>query len=296
VSSDPGARPVGVVGLGTMGAALARHLLAAGYDVVGYDVRPEAALELEPAGLRRAADVAELARQVPVLLTSLPSVGALEAVVEALAGSKVGGIDLVEASTLPLPAKEAARARLASCRISVLDCPISGTGAQMARRDAVVYASGDADALERCRPYLEAAFRTVYLVGGFGDGSRLKFVANLLVAVHNVVAGEAIALARLSGLDPAAVLGALADGAGSSRMLEVRGPMMVERRYQPATMRVDLFKKDLLIIGEFARSLGASTPTFDACLEVYEEALRRSLGAEDTASVHEVVLDPGSDR
>jgi 3-hydroxyisobutyrate dehydrogenase-like beta-hydroxyacid dehydrogenase len=100
-------------------------------------------------------------------------------------------------------------------------------------------------------------------VGAFGAGSK-KFVANLLVAVHNVAAAEALVLAMKAGLDPAMVLKVVGDGAGNSRMLEVRGPMMIKGDYSEAMMKLETWQKDMTIIADFARKLGCQTPLFSA--------------------------------
>jgi L-threonate 2-dehydrogenase len=130
----------------------------------------------------------------------------------------------------------------------------------------------------------------VIQTGPFGNGSRLKLVANLLVAVHNAAAAEAIALATSCGLNPGLVLTALTSGSGSSRQLELRGPMMIERRYSPPAMRLELFDKDLKLIESLSRHSGASTPLFAASAELYAAAARAGHGAEDTASVLEALL------
>src|SRR5258706_9877867 len=95
-----------------------------------------------------------------------------------------------------------------------------------------------------------------YYVGAFGAGSKIKFVANLLVAIHNVAAAEAMVLGMKAGLDPAMVLKVVAGGAGGSRLLQVRGPMVVKGDYSEATMKKEIWQKDMTIIGDFARELG----------------------------------------
>jgi 3-hydroxyisobutyrate dehydrogenase-like beta-hydroxyacid dehydrogenase len=275
-----------------MGSSIVRLLLGAGYDVAGYDVRPEALKAVTPDGAQACASMADLAARAKVVITSLPSSDALDGVASALLDER-GLVDiLIEASTLGIEDKERARNLLDGAGIRLLDCPISGTGAQMRSGDAITYASGDPELLEQCMPVLMGYSRRVLPLGEFGNGSRLKLVANHLVAVHNVAAAEAVALAMRLGLDPPSVLAALTEGAGTSRMLEVRGPMMVERSYQPATMRVDLFGKDLALIADLARRSDAATPLFDASVAVYIEALSRGHAADDTASVMEVLIAP----
>jgi len=217
---------VGVIGLGTMGGTMARHLLGAGYRVCGRDIAPGCVDAFARAGGRPASSPAEVADAADVIILSLPSVAAFDEVTggpDGLAGAARPGHVLIETSTLPLEVKQRAHRVLGQRGAALLDCPVSGTGAQMRTKDVVIYASGDPAAVERARPVLGAVSRAQFDVGEFGNGSRLKFVANLLVAVHNAAAAEALLLAQRSGLDLEATLRALTPGAGTSRMLEVRG-------------------------------------------------------------------------
>lgn len=284
--------PAGVVGLGMMGGGAAHHALAAGHPVCGYDVSEAAMARFLKAGGQRAASPADVARRCPVTLTSLPSIGAFRAVIggdEGIAASGAAGHIVVETSTLPLSEKVWAHELLSGSNITLLDCTLSGTGGQMRDKDIVVYASGDAAAIERSQPLLETFSRKVYQLGEFGNGSRVKFIANHLVTIHNLAAAEALLLAKTAGLDLAAVLAAVSDGAGTSRMLEVRGPMMIANDFSDATMRVDTYHKDIDIISGFARDLQCPLPLFAASTEFYRAALRQGLAGQDTASVFTVL-------
>jgi 3-hydroxyisobutyrate dehydrogenase-like beta-hydroxyacid dehydrogenase len=181
--------------------------------------------------------------------------------------------------------KAAARKRLAAAGVILLDCPLSGTGAQARVKDLVVFASGEATAYRKCVAIFEGFARKHFLIGAFGDGSRMKFIANHLVAIHNVAAAEAMVLGIKSGLDPALVLKVVSSGAGTSRMLEVRGPMMVKGDYSQATMKVAIWQKDMKIIGEHARSINCPTPLFLASAPFYTAAMAMGRGDEDTGSV-----------
>jgi L-threonate 2-dehydrogenase len=169
--------------------------------------------------------------------------------------------------------------------VTLLDCPLSGTGAQARTKDLAVYASGPRAACRRAVPVFEGLARAHYYVGAFGAGSKMKFVANLLVAIHNVSAAEAMVLAMKAGLDPALAYRVVGDGAGSSRMFQVRGPMMVAGDYSEAAMKVDVWQKDMTIIADFARELGCPTPLFQASAPFYTAALAAGRGKEDTAAV-----------
>lgn len=283
---------VGIVGLGVMGGALARNFLAARVEVVGFDIDAHRLSALAEAGIHPAPSPAELARLADVVLLLLPSTAALEAVVagpDGLATAARRGLIVLEMSTLPLDDKENARRVLEAAGATVLDCPISGTGVQARTGDIAIYGSGDAAAFERCRPLLAKVSREAVHLGPFGVGSKMKFAANLLVAIHIAAAGEGLALIRKAGLDPAQAVRVLGAGAGSSRMLEVRGPMMAARRYTPASMSVRLFQKDLRIIGEFAASVGSPVPMLAAASALFASALTDGYGELDTAAVHEVL-------
>jgi L-threonate 2-dehydrogenase len=227
------------------------------------------------------------------VVTSLATVDAVRAVVEGddglVAGAAQGAV-VVDTNTMPLAVKERARERLAEVGVTMLDCTLSGTGAQAARRDLVVYASGDREPYERALPVLEAISRSVRFIGEFGMGSKMKFAANLLVAIHNVAAAEAFVLARKAGLDPELLYDVISDGAGTSRMFEVRGPMMVADDYDEASARMSMFMKDVDIIDAFARSVGAALPLFSASIPVYTAALAQGRADQDPAAVHAVLM------
>jgi 3-hydroxyisobutyrate dehydrogenase-like beta-hydroxyacid dehydrogenase len=170
----------------------------------------------------------------------------------------------------------------------MLDCPLSGTAVQAERGDIVVYASGDERALARARDVFSVIARSVHVLGPFGTGTKTKLVANLLVAVHIASAAEALLLAERSGLDLKSTLEAMTAGAGTSRMLEVRGPMMIEREFDRPSMTLALFQKDLSLIAEFAQSVGAPTPLLAIASEWYRTA-RESGELRDTAAVFEAL-------
>jgi 3-hydroxyisobutyrate dehydrogenase-like beta-hydroxyacid dehydrogenase len=231
-----------------------------------------------------------------VIITSLPSAHALADVAAELAKSAKRGTVVVETSTLPIEVKTAARDALAKRGVILLDCPLSGTGAQARTGDLVVYGSGKHAAFKKAVPVLNGFSRGHYYVGKFGNGSKMKFAANLLVAIHNVSAAEAVVLARRSGLDAALAVKVLGDGAGSSRMLQVRGPMMARRAYTPATMSNKLWQKDMKIIGEFVRRLRSPAPLFSATKAIYKAALAQGRARQDTAAVCAVLERAGRKR
>ncbi len=280
---------VGIAGLGIMGSAMAGNLVRAGFKVIGYDPVAACRSRHRKAGGIVAESARDVARSAGVLITSLPSADALSRVSKEISGEKRGRLVVIETSTLPIPVKEAARKRLAAAGVTLLDCPLSGTGAQARVKDLVVYGSGDRAAFRKIIPVLNGFSRGHYYIGKFGDGSKMKFAANLLVAIHNVAAAEAVVLAGRSDLNSALAVKVLGDGAGSSRMLQLRGPMMAKRAYRDATMRVEVWQKDMRIIAGFARALNSPTPLFSATRAVYNAAMAQGHARHDTASVYAVL-------
>jgi 3-hydroxyisobutyrate dehydrogenase-like beta-hydroxyacid dehydrogenase len=278
-------RKVGVIGLGIMGGAFAQNLIKAGWHVVGYDIDPDRRRAMAKAGVEIAADAKALATEAPTIITSLPKPAALDATVKAIVEAHVGPRVIVEASTFTINDKVRAERTLRQAGHVMLDCPISGTGSQAKTKDLVVYASGDSKAIRKLKPLFAGFARAAHDLGAFGNGSRMKYVANLLVAINNVAAAEAMVLGIKAGLDPQTVLEMVTTGAGNSRVFELRAPMMVKDRYDEATMKISVWQKDMAVIGQFAREIGVPTPMFDASVPVYNKAMKSGHAEHDTAAV-----------
>jgi 3-hydroxyisobutyrate dehydrogenase-like beta-hydroxyacid dehydrogenase len=276
---------IGVVGLGIMGGTFARNLAADGWRVLGHDIDPARRRLLARAGIEIAADAGELAGQVRTIITSLPDPAALAQTVSAIVAARSRPVVVIEAGTFALADKlEAARALEAAGHI-MLDCPVSGTGAQAKTKDIVVYASGDGKTIKRLQPIFASIARSAQDLGALGNGSRMKYVANLLVAIHNVAAAEAMVLGIKAGLAPQTIYDMVRSGAGNSRIFELRGPMMVRNRYDEPSMTVAVWQKDMQVIGEFADALGCPSPLFHATQPIYAAALASGHAMHDTASV-----------
>ncbi len=276
---------IGIVGLGIMGGAMARNLLLGGWRVLGFDPDAARVADLSAEGLEPCDSVASLAAKTQTILCSLPSVRAVIATAEAIAATGLPPRVVIEASTLSLEDKQAFADILHAAGHIPLDCPISGTGAQAASRDLVIYASGDPDAIEALRPCYAVFTKALHNVGAFGNGTKMKLVANLLVAIHNVATAEAMVLGMKAGLDPNQLAQLIPGGAGNSRIFELRAPMMAIETYLPATMKVDIWQKDMDVIGRFATKLGVPTPTFSATIPIYAAAQAQGRGSDDTAAV-----------
>ena len=282
------AKTVGIVGVGTMGSAMARNLIAAGFQVVGRDIDPARADALAAMGGSVAGSPRAVAQAADCVLTSLPSIAAFEAAIggaDGIGAADRPGLVAFDTSTLPIAVKEAGRDTLAETGKILLDVPLSGTGAQAVTKDLVVYASGDSAAIAGLTDVFEGFSRAHYDLGEFGNGSRMKFVANLLVAIHNVAAGEAFALSIKAGLAPETVFEVISNSAATSRIFEVRGPQMVANDYAQASATIDMFRKDLEIIGKFAAEIGCAAPLLAATGPIYNAAFAQGRAKEDAGSV-----------
>lgn len=283
---------VGVVGLGNMGGVLARNLLAAGFDVVGLDIDADRVEAFQAAGGVVAETPAAVTQEADIVILSLPNVEALQGVLHGDGGLVAGGregVICIESGTFPLQAKTAAAEALSERGIHLLDCTVSGTGSQAANRDIVFYTSGPADLIDRCVPVFQAVAKAWPRVGDFGAGSVMKFVSNLLVTVHTVAAAEALTLATKSGLDPDAALELMASGAGQSRMLEVRGPLMTSGEYDVGSATVDTLAKDTEIILDFAAKQNSPVPMLSIAATFLRAATANGLNHQDPAVVREII-------
>ena len=276
---------VGIIGLGIMGGAFAKNLAAAGWHVVGYDIDPARNRAAAKAGVAIAKNAADVAAKAPTIITSLPSPKALDVTVKAIVKAKVPRRIVVEASTFTLADKQRAEQALRKDGHVMIDAPVSGTGAQAQNGDLAIYASGDRKSISKLKPLFADFSRKAYDLGAFGNGSRMKYVANHLVAINNVASAEAMVLGMKAGLDPKMIFETVSSGAGNSRIFELRAPMMVANDYNDATMKVSVWQKDMKVIGEFAKQIHCPTPMFDSTLPVYAAAMKRGLAEQDTAAV-----------
>lgn len=279
---------VGVIGLGIMGGAMARNLAKAGFAVVGYDTTAQACDKASAAGITILSGASEVAARAPVIITSLASPEAVRVTVEAIAFSGAKALTIIEASTLQLEDKLAAGEILTKAGHTALDCPMLGSGPQAEAAELVVYASGDSAAIARLAPVFAAIGKRMFDLGAFGNGSRMKLVTNHMVAIYNVAAAEAMVLGMKSGLDPHRIVEVVSSTA-LGRVFEFRAPMIANDRYEPPTMKIDVWQKDMGAIGSLGRSVGAPLPVFNATRAIYDAAQANGQGSLDVVSTARVL-------
>jgi len=285
---------IGIIGLGIMGGAMAETLLKAGYTVTGFDVVSAAKQRLKAAGGKALANSTRVLEASDVVLVSVATSAALAQVAEQLcqAPKRPAGQRalVVETSTLPIEDKQSFAAAMKRAGLDVMDCPISGTAVRMKDRAWTMFVSGSKAAYKRVEPVLRVFTDNVPYVGAYGNGSKMKFAANHLVAIYNVACAESVNLARKMGLDPKDVLALFGNSPViGNGVMRLRVPFMIDRRYTPATMKVEVWQKDMQVIGDMAKSVDCPTPLFSACAPIYSAAMAQGLAQSDTASVSEVL-------
>lgn len=278
---------VGIVGVGLLGGAVASRLLQGGFEVAGYDVRPEQVKAMRAQGLRVAGSVAEAGAGATAVFTVLPSLDSVDAVVRGpggLVATAPRGTAIVQMSTIsPALARDLGVAA-AAAGLDFLDAPVSGTSAMVARGDCTIFVGGEGAVAETCRPFFEAIGKKTVHIGPVGTASLLKLVTNLLVGLNTAAVAEALVLGTKGGLPPARLLEILRESAAASRMVEVRGPLMVEHRFEPQ-MKMDLFLKDFRLMLEEGARLGVALPLTSLTQQLCTAASAAGRGSEDLAAI-----------
>jgi len=283
-------RTVGVAGLGAMGMGTALALVDAGWQVAGFDVDAAKLDALAGAGGTPCASAAELARHAGRVITMVVDARQVESVLfgeQGLADAFRGGLLLQSATVAPAFARELG-ARLAPLGIELLDAPVSG-GPARAREGALsVMLSGSEACRERARDLLEAIAANRFVMGDEpGQGSAMKLVNQLLAGVHIAAAGESMAFAIQSGLEPREVYRVICASAGNSWMFENRVPHILDGDYTPRSA-VDIFIKDLGLVLDTGRGARFPLPLSAQAFQLFTMASSAGLGREDDAAVVKV--------
>jgi len=278
---------IAIIGVGLLGSAVASRLLDGGFRVTGYDNRPEQLQALRSRGLEVAATLKDAVTGADLVFTILPSLETVEAAVVGQGGivaSLARPGTVVQMSTIsPTLTRRLAEAA-AAAGLGFLDAPMSGTSAMVERGDCTIFAGGDAALVERCRPVFGAIGKRTIHVGPVGSASLAKLATNLLVALNTAALAEALVLGAKGGLEPAALLDILKDSAGASKMVDIRGPLMVGHRFDPQ-MKVELFLKDFRLMLEEGQRLGVALPLTSLTQQICTATVAAGRGGEDLAAL-----------
>jgi len=281
---------IGLIGLGAMGGAYAKHLLKNNFKCFGIDLdKNNISKFIQLGGQEITYD--ELFNQVDIVLTSLPSLYAYKDVLNNL--KRLGKNNLkkiiLDMNTISIDDKIMFKNEINGLNIDMLDSPVSGTGAQAWEADLTVFASGSKELIDKCMNIFKAFSKEVINVGSFGNGMKFKILANLLVTIHNTAAAEALRLGELAGLDQDMIYKVLGNSAATSVMLQKRMPLMINKNYEPPTASYNIFLKDVDIIRNFIKNNNVTLPTFEGSAKIYDKAEKTLSKNWDTASVYEVL-------
>ena len=283
-------KKIGLIGLGIIGSSILRNIHDSEFSPIGFDIDQKIIDKLNHEGLNTSSSLKEIIDQSSIIITSLPNNKALDETVNLIIQQDNRKVELlIETSTLSLECKIKNQERLNAINVDILDCPISGTGRQAENKDIVMYASGLKESYEMALPVLETFSRESFFLGDFGNATKVKLIANLLVSIHNVASAEAIRLGEKSGLDLNELYKVISSGAATSKIFELRAPMMIAKDYSPASMKMNVWKKDIELIRDMLDKHEIDSPLFKMTEQLYKKAEELDLNELDTASVMEVL-------
>lgn len=283
-------KKIGLIGLGIIGSSILRNIHDSEFSPIGFDIDQKIIDTLNHEGLNTSSSLKEIIDQSSIIITSLPNNKALDETIDLIIQEDNRKVELlIETSTLSLECKIKNKERLNAINVDILDCPISGTGRQAENKDIVMYASGLKESYEMALPVLETFSRESFFLGDFGNATKVKLIANLLVSIHNVASAEAIRLGEKSGLDLNELYKVISSGAATSKIFELRAPMMIAKDYSPASMKMNVWKKDMELIRDMIDNHEIDSPLFKMTEQLYKKAEELDLNELDTASVMEVL-------
>jgi 3-hydroxyisobutyrate dehydrogenase len=285
---------IAFAGLGIMGAPMARNLLEAGFEVVVYTrTREKAERFAVEHGGRAAGTPAEAAEGAEAFVTMVPDAPQVEEVLfgpDGAADALTQGALVVDMSTISPTASRKIAERLAEQGLTFVEGPVSGSKPKAEDGTLTIMAGGEPESFERALPLFEAMGERIVHVGPLGHGQMAKLLTNTMGAVNAAVLAEAVHTAKAAGLDRDAFLEVAAGSAGASAMLNLKGPLMFEERYEPALFKLDHMLKDVRHTLTEARSLGIELELGALAAELYAKASESGHGEQDFAAVYAAVV------
>lgn len=276
--------PIGLIGVGLLGTALAERMLAAGLPVLGFDLNPPQLAALTQLGGQSAASASEIASRCQTIVLCLPNSRIVAELVQSLDNHLQPGALLIDATTGDPDDTAALAARLRNRGIGYVDATIAGSSEQVRQGEATVICGGEAADVERAGPVLAAWSERRFHVGPPGSGARLKLVVNLVLGLNRAVLAEGLALAQACDIAPAKALEVLKASPAWSAAMETKGPRMVAGDFTPQA-RLAQHLKDVGLIRELARQSGALTPLTDVHEELLQRAIELGWGDADNSAI-----------
>jgi 3-hydroxyisobutyrate dehydrogenase-like beta-hydroxyacid dehydrogenase len=283
----PEPAPVGLIGVGLLGQALAHRLRAGGFEVVGFDVDAAKSAKLAERGGHPAGSVADLARCCDPIVLAVFSTDQVEAVVEGQllpALAEGSGKVVLCASTCDPDRIAALGWRVAPRGLRLLETPVSGASGQVSRGEGVGLIGGDPQVASAVEPVLRAMFPTYFHIGKVGDGGRAKLAVNLILGLNRLAMAEGLTFAERLGLDPAAFLEVARRSAAYSQVMDVKGAKMTRGEFTPEG-RVSQHLKDVHLMLEQAERAKQRLPLLEIHADVLEACVRQGEGDLDNSAV-----------
>ena len=282
-------KTIGSIGLGAMGGSYAKFLIEDNYTVYGVDPDTQNAEIFTSLGGLLLNNISDLVDKCNVIILSLPTVPIFKEVINKIEvnGRSNESKILIDMNTISLDDKIETKKKLEKLNISMVDAPVSGTGAQAKVKDIVVMSSGDKAIVDKCDDIFRSFSKQNIYVGDFGNGIKFKILANLLVTVHNTVTAEALLLGQKAGIEEKMIYQVLNAGAATSVMLDKRMPLMINKNYEPATASMRIFLKDIDVITDYLKSNNLNSPTFEAAANLYNQSKENIPITHDTAAIYE---------
>ena len=285
---------IGSIGLGNIGEPMAINLIQSGYSVIGFDVIEKP--KFVSAGGLQAKTIEELSKQTDLIVQSLPTVQALETTVDELIEFGRSGQIIIELSSYPLKNKKLQASRLAEHGITMLDCEISGLPFMVKDRSATIFQSGDQATIESTQVVFEAMTNKRINLGKFGAATKMKLLANMMVAIHNSVAGEVLNLAQKADIDLDEAIEALSKSAAGSVTFSNKAPIMITREFESGAGPFRHMFNYLRRVSGLAKDVGASTPLLDTIHQYYEKAEAEGRADQDIAAIIQMLEEESNDK
>jgi 3-hydroxyisobutyrate dehydrogenase-like beta-hydroxyacid dehydrogenase len=277
-------QPLGLIGVGLLGGAMAERLLGHGFRVLGWDLDPGRCAALRGLGGETAGSAGEVARSCDRILLSLPTGDVVAEVVDPIEASLRTGQTIIDTTTGEPGGAEAMGRRLAVRGVAYLDATVSGSSEQARRGEIILMAGGDAGAFGACRDVFGALAWASFHVGPCGAGARMKLATNLVLGLNRAALAEGLTFARSLGLDPGLTLTVLRESAAYSRAMDAKGPKMIAGDFTPQARLSQHLKDVRLILAEAGRA-GAVTPLSDVHLVLLEAAEAAGYGQADNSAI-----------
>jgi putative dehydrogenase len=279
--------PVGLIGVGLLGQALAHRLLGAGFEVIGFDVDPAKNVRFAEVGGRAAASIADVAKRCEPIVLAVFSTDQVEQVIEGELLPALGersGKTVLCASTCDPDRVAALGERVAARGLRLLESPVSGASGQVSRGEGVGLIGGDPQTASEMEPILRALFPTYFHIGRIGDGGRAKLAVNLILGLNRLALAEGLVFAGRLGLDPAAFLKVARSSAAYSQVMDVKGGKMIRDEFT-AEGRVTQHLKDVHLMLEQAERASQRLPLLEVHADVLEACVRAGEGDLDNSAV-----------